>query len=288
MLTYIFRRLLLMVPTFIGATFLMYTILDLAPGGPFERALMELKQGSLSNEGTQSFSAGVKNALISPKTVELLRKQYGLDRPFLIRYLIWMGLWKRELKNKTMKIGEAFREDIRYVNHNKTIYAIQKWIRVIGSKHQIKAVESGVGSDFKFSDEYDPLPDIQDITDWEDSAEWMIEKTEKDSVRLVKKSLSGILTGDLGISYVYDEPVTQLIRERLPISCYFGLLGFFLSYVVCIPLGIWKALKHGTFFDLVTSMGVFIGYSIPGYILGALLLVYFGGGSFWNLFPLGG
>ena len=68
------------------------------------------------------------------------------------------------------------------------------------------------------------------------------------------------------------------------ISAFFGLTSLILSYLVCIPLGIWKAIKNGSRFDVLSSIVVFMGYSIPGYILGILLLVYFGG----DIFPLHG
>ena len=57
---------------------------------------------------------------------------------------------------------------------------------------------------------------------------------------------------------------------------------------MCVPLGVYKAIRHGSKFDLVSSVIVFLGYSIPGWALGTALLVLFGGGSFWSLFPLGG
>lgn len=102
------------------------------------------------------------------------------------------------------------------------------------------------------------------------------------------KWLWNVCRFDLGESYVYGEPVWKVIRERFPISIYFGLIGFILSYSVCVPLGVWKAIRHGTPFDATSSMIVFIGYSIPGWASGVVLLVLFGGGSFWNIFPLGG
>ena len=69
---------------------------------------------------------------------------------------------------------------------------------------------------------------------------------------------------------------------------FLGLTGFFLSYLVCIPLGVFKAIRHGSRFDLFSSLVVFLGYSIPGWALGTALLVLLGGGSFLNIFPLGG
>ncbi|MEJ2663362.1 MAG: ABC transporter permease subunit, partial [Spirochaetia bacterium] len=83
-------------------------------------------------------------------------------------------------------------------------------------------------------------------------------------------------------------PVLAEIAARLPISLTFGLTGFLLSYLICIPLGIKKALTHRSLFDTVSSVVVYVGYAIPGFALGVLLLVFLGGGSFLNLFPLSG
>ena len=99
---------------------------------------------------------------------------------------------------------------------------------------------------------------------------------------------SGILTGNLGKSYTFLEPVTDVMKPRFKISLFFGLTGIILSYLVCIPLGIKKALSHGTVFDFSSSALIFIAYSIPGWALGGVLLVIFGGGSFFDLFPTRG
>ena len=93
---------------------------------------------------------------------------------------------------------------------------------------------------------------------------------------------------NLGRSYVYQDPVWDVIKARFPISLFLGFSGFFLSYFVCVPLGIAKAVRHGSRFDLISSLAVFLGYSIPGWALGTALLVLLGGGSFWSVFPLGG
>jgi len=100
--------------------------------------------------------------------------------------------------------------------------------------------------------------------------------------------LWNVLHLDLGRSYIYHQPVWDVIKSRFPISIFLGLTGFFLSYLVCVPLGVLKAIKHGSKFDFISSLSVFLGYSIPGWALGTALLVLFGGGSFWELFPLGG
>src|ERR1044072_611956 len=100
--------------------------------------------------------------------------------------------------------------------------------------------------------------------------------------------LWNVLHLDLGRSYVYQDPVWDVIKSRFPVSIFLGLTGFFLSYLVCIPLGVLKAVRHGSKFDVISSALVFMGYSVPGWALGTALLVLFGGGSFWSLFPLGG
>jgi microcin C transport system permease protein len=87
---------------------------------------------------------------------------------------------------------------------------------------------------------------------------------------------------------VYQEPVWDVIKSRFPVSVFIGLTGFVLSYLVCVPLGVLKAVRHGSKFDFISSAIVFLGYSVPGWALGTMLLVLFGGGSFWSVFPLGG
>ena len=100
--------------------------------------------------------------------------------------------------------------------------------------------------------------------------------------------LWNVLHLDLGRSYVYQDPVWDVIAARFPVSLTLGLTGFVLSYLICVPLGVFKAIKNGSRFDFLTSFIVFLGYSIPGWALGTALLVLFGGGSFWEVFPLGG
>ena len=100
--------------------------------------------------------------------------------------------------------------------------------------------------------------------------------------------LWNLLHLDLGRSYVYQDPVWDVIKSRFPVSIFLGLTGFFLGYLVCVPLGVLKAVRHGSRFDWVSSVVVFLGYAIPGWALGTALLVLLGGGSFWDVFPLGG
>lgn len=100
--------------------------------------------------------------------------------------------------------------------------------------------------------------------------------------------VANVARGDLGKSYAYQEPVLKVILSKMPISIFFGLTSFLLSYLVCIPLGAAKAMRHGTWFDSISSIVIFGGYVMPGYALGIILIVFLGGGSYLDLFPISG
>jgi len=100
--------------------------------------------------------------------------------------------------------------------------------------------------------------------------------------------IKNYLTFDFGESYFRDVPVVDLIKEKLPVSISLGLWMTMVSYFISIPLGVAKAVRNGSRFDVWTSGIVIIGYAIPGFLFGVLLIVLFAGGSFWNIFPLRG
>lgn len=93
---------------------------------------------------------------------------------------------------------------------------------------------------------------------------------------------------DFGSSYYYHTSVAQLVISRMPVSMSLGLWSFLIVYGACIPLGIAKAVRDGSRFDIISSTAILIGYAIPGFVLAIVLIVLFGGGSFWSVFPLRG
>lgn len=99
--------------------------------------------------------------------------------------------------------------------------------------------------------------------------------------------LKNISRLDFGESFTYEEPVLDVITSKFPVSIQFGVISLIMSYLVCVVLGVLKAVKHGTTFDYVSSFLLFVFYSIPGFMLAILLIVYFAGGSFFNWFPMG-
>ncbi len=93
---------------------------------------------------------------------------------------------------------------------------------------------------------------------------------------------------DLGESFFHHQTVFELVKEKMPVSMSLGLWTFFLTYFICIPLGIAKAVRDGSRFDVVSGAVVLVGYTVPPFVLGLVLLVFFGGGSFFAWFPQGG
>lgn len=100
--------------------------------------------------------------------------------------------------------------------------------------------------------------------------------------------MGNYLRFDFGDSYFHHTSVMELVVSKLPVSISLGLWTFFITYLTCIPLGIAKAVRDGSTFDVATSTLILIGYAIPGFVLGIALLVLFGGGSFLDIFPLRG
>lgn len=111
---------------------------------------------------------------------------------------------------------------------------------------------------------------------------------DKPPVERFWSMLKGFATFDLGQSFYHHKDVWSLVVSKMPVSITLGMWTFFLTYFISLPLGIAKAVREGTRFDVATSIAVLVGYSIPGFVLGVFLLVLFGGGTFVQWFPLRG
>ena len=99
------------------------------------------------------------------------------------------------------------------------------------------------------------------------------------------KMLYSYVTFDFGSSFFKHGTVVQLIYESLPVSMTLGLWTLFLSYGISIPLGIRKAVNHGTRFDVWSSTAVIVGHAIPGFLFAVLFIILFAGGNYWNILP---
>jgi len=260
-----------MVPTFFGSTVLVFTILQMAPGGPIEQIMLQLQMGGAMNAESGGGGSGDLGGggSLPPEALKELERFYGFDKPIYQRYLSWLGVWHREIKHRdfTIEQGETIHEK-RVGKKDGEFWKVD--VHLLES-NTLKVYEK----DGEFSDT------------WHANIDQINQDGSIDAV-IFQKEFSGILTGNLGKSYTFLQPVTQVMKPRFKVSLFFGLTGIFLSYLICIPLGIKKALNHGSVFDFGSSVAIFIAYSIPGWALGGVLLVIFGGGSFFDVFPLGG
>lgn len=185
MLAYVFKRVLLMVPTLLGALTITFLVMQFVPGGPVEQIMAEARATQKGSD-----SGGYKAARdIDKQQIEELKKLYGFDKPAHVRYVEMLGNF------------------VRF---------------------------------------------------------------------------------DLGKSFLQNKQVWDLIKEKLPVSVSLGLWTFLVSYLISIPLGVAKAVREGSRFDLATTLLVLLGYAIPGFVLGLLLIVMFAGGTFFDWFPLRG
>ncbi|MCK5404378.1 MAG: microcin C ABC transporter permease YejB [Desulfobulbaceae bacterium] len=111
---------------------------------------------------------------------------------------------------------------------------------------------------------------------------------DKPPVERFLTMMGNYIVFDFGDSYYHHKSVVQLVISKMPVSMSLGLWSFLIVYSICIPLGISKAVNEGSRFDVITSSIILVGYAIPGFVLAIMLIVLFGGGSFWNIFPLRG
>ncbi len=256
-----------MIPTFLGSTILVFTILQLAPGGPIEQIMLNLQMGGAFGEGGGGLDSDGGMSL-PPKALKELERFYGFDKPIYQRYLSWLGIWPREIRHRDFVIP-------------KNEVKIEKRVGKKNGKLWKVDIKLAKGNSLSVYEKDGSLSNV-----WKAKVE---NRSDKGVEAVVYQTeFSGILTGNLGKSYTFLEPVVDVMKPRFKISLFFGLTGILLSYLVCIPLGIKKALSHGSVFDFGSSALIFIAYSIPGWALGGVLLVLFGGGSFFDVFPLGG
>jgi len=181
MLSYILKRVLLMIPTLLGVLTITFIIAQFVPGGPVEQVIAQMRHRAASG-------ASVVHE-IEPQQLEQIKRQFGFDKPPLTRYFLMLRDYSR------------FR---------------------------------------------------------------------------------------LGRSFSYGDDVWTVIRSKLPVSISLGLWSTLLGYLVSIPLGIGKAVREGSRFDAVTTLAVLVGFAIPGFVLGVLLIILFASGTFLDWFPIRG
>ncbi|MFT3991010.1 MAG: ABC transporter permease subunit [Luteolibacter sp.] len=294
MKAYFLRRLLLIPPTLIGITLLVFTVTRIVPGGAIDRMLQSASQGSGGEGEKRSGSSSRSQGGLDEEQLESLEERYQLDKPILVGYAQWLGLMPRETRISKGEFGGQGEETIGGEIDPKTTTAIvlKEDGRLVHAKQEngrivsANFVEGGKSVESEgWKIRYETEKERQDRYLRRNPGAKQPPAYNPRAV-IYQTHFAGVLQGDLGISDIYNERVDRMILERMPVAAYFGLLSAFITYAVCLPLGVLKALKHRTFIDGFSSVLIFIGYSIPGFALGALLLVHLGARANW--FPLFG
>lgn len=292
MKSYFLRRLLLIPPTLVGITLLVFTITRFVPGGPLDRMLQEASRGA--DQGGKRSSSSQAQGGLSEEQLEELEEQYGLNKNVLVAYGQWLGVLPREVRISKGAYGDQGDEKIGGKLDTATTAEVVlrgdgRAVRVKRSGETIEsALFEGTGKPVTgegWKVRYETKQDRQNRFLRRNTGTQTAPDYSPRAV-IYQTRFSGLLQGDLGRSTVYNDPVHEMILARMPVAMYFGLLTAFITYAVSLPLGILKALKHRTFIDSATSVLIFLGYSIPGFALGAILLVHLG--ARMNLFPLFG
>ncbi len=190
MIRYLARRIALLVPTLFGIIAINFAVVQLAPGGPVQTVIAQMKQSNGHGESGAGRPGSYRGAQgLDPATLARLKAEFGFDKPPLTRFLLM---------------------------------------------------------------------------------------------------LRGYLTFDLGQSFFQGGSVLSLVARRLPVSLSLGLWSTLIVYLVSIPLGIAKAVRDGSRFDLISGLAILVGYAIPGFLLAIFLIVIFGAGGLAPIFPLRG
>ena len=205
MTAYIFRRLLLVIPTLLGIMIINFAVVQIVPGGPVEQMIAQMtgtavestarfsgsaEGESLNDFDTSNFDSKYRGAQgLDPDIIKEIETMYGMNKPAHIRF-------------------------------------------------------------FKMIKDY--------------------------------------LTFDFGESFFRDQKVVDLVLDKMPVSISLGLWTTLLVYLISIPLGIRKAVKDGSQFDLTSSTIITIGYAIPNFLFAVILIVFFAGGRYFDIFPLRG
>ncbi len=297
MKAYFIRRLLLVLPTMIGITLLVFTVTRFAPGGPMESMLQAAVAGD--EDAGSAGGSDDRSGQLSTADLEKLEEEYGYDKNILHAYGQWLGVLPKETWITKKEFGKASVN--KQIDTNKYVQLVLKGSDRLAEVviNRDKGSEVSLQS-FRYSDTGggDPATDgwsirIESPEDrtarWARREKQAAEKCpEKYGFRAVvyQTKFTGLLQGDLGRSQQYGDTVISMIVARIPIALYFGILSTLIIYGTCIPLGVMKAISHRSWFDNLSSIMIFIGYAIPGYALGALLVVFLGAQMGW--FPIFG
>jgi len=326
--TYLLKRLLLMVPTLVGISLIVFVIMVAAPGRPGEKA-QAFGEVNSATDPTKEKSKG--------ESQRLFRRQFALDRP-----VFWNG-WtslsdaevlaavetaaarqedvgmrsKREAKERLedwgyyavpalvrlLNTSEGVAQDrvLYWLRYSATRLPVQPYGRTLDEATTVRnaqwMAENAVLAKWGWlpSDGAPRRAEVVGLwSEWyeKNATRWAWSGGEKLRIGLADTQFgtywANLLRLDFGVSHVHKRPVTTLILERLPITVALAFLSILIAYVLAVPLGIWSAVRPYTTGDRVLSTGLFLLYSLPSFFVGTVLLQAFTVGDPFKWFPNSG
>lgn len=290
MKVYFLRRLLLVPLTLLGITLLVFMLIRLAPGGPVQRDLQQMMGAAASEGAGVSGMRESEGVAITPEQLFEIEEKHRRDKGVLRSYLEWLGILPRDVERSARSFAED--EDdvtLQVLNMNVELVKDGKGgiqVEVPGEMDddQKKLLRERIDRD-GWKARLVPVEELE--RRWKKKTKGLeVPDGLQERAVLYRSQREGLLQGSLGRSDKYGDSIISLVRQRIPISLFFGVTSMILIYGICIPLGIVKAIKHRTWLDNLSSIAVFSGYAIPGYVLGSFLLVFLG--ARLDLFPLSG
>lgn len=287
---YLLRRLMLIPVTLLGITFVVFCLSRMVPGGPVERMLQEQAMGALAGEKA---GATPQASSLSEEDMERLEDLFNLREPMWRAYLQWLGLLPRHIAVARAELPDAEGSSAALTLRRSSGEATQVRVSRRGSELVLPedAWLQEEGWVFVAESPEDRARQWARRNGREEDEALIASRAQSPECRhwravAYRESFDGLLQGNLGRSYKYNESVVSMMARRLPVSVYLGVLAALITYAVSVPLGVLKALTHKRVIDALTSVLIFVGYAVPGFALGALMLVYLGARQEW--FPLYG
>lgn len=327
MRAYVLKRLLLMIPTFLGITLVLFLLVNLAPGRPGGSALASDLAASVRDERGQD-------------SQRIFREQFHLDRPVLVnlRFLLRRDTVVEALEHVARAAPTTDAQRVRAFDllENQGRFAVPHLVDVMQHEARIDVRDAAVfvlrrvaqrplvdpfaRAPSEAARERNRAIDAENarLRDWryrlddseprkqeviarwsawyeENADRFRVEGVERWRVAMLETRFAAYLGNlarlDFGVSLVTREPVMRTLASKLPYSISLSLGSLLLAYVIAIPLGVHSAVRRGTRGDRVISTSLFVLYSLPSFFVATLLLANLSSASPWpalRIFPIGG
>ena len=300
---YFVKRILLIFPTLFGISIITFIIIKMAPGDPTAFKMGNQQSGMSSDQN------------LAKQVIEQTREIYGLDKPLLLNFKIfnYEDNWEDvvaylEAGNPTS--GRAYDDIVEPIKQADEV-AVPFLVSLleqesIDEKERLVALEIlTLKQKLSISSEMSIEKQLEYVRNWwyggTDST-GVERQPAMDTYQFsawnkftriftdaqYPRWLVNMMTLDFGNSIKDNRPVLDHIKESVPVSLIFTFTSFVLAYLIAIPLGIYSATHQYTTGDKVTTVILFVLYSLPNFWVATMAIVFFGGGDFLNIFPVSG